>query len=132
MILPRHAEFWLTPYLKYQLRRAVNPAKPKHAWIFVADHFESLGRSRSAGEALRKVAAWSERWPRGADDAPRDATGRRPQYAFFYPGRNTGGLGCYADFTMPSPPSTTQGALSSKSTGARITAIIGRSWSPGA
>jgi hypothetical protein len=85
MNLPRHAELWLTPYLKYRLRRAVRPAKPKRAWVVVADHFEPLGRSRSVGEALRKVAAWRERWPRIAEDAPRDATGQRPQYTFFYP-----------------------------------------------
>ena len=85
MNLPRHAELWLAPYLEDRLRRAVRSAKPKRAWVVVADHFEPLGRSRSVGEALRKVAAWSERWPRVAEDAPRDATGQRPQYTIFYP-----------------------------------------------
>jgi hypothetical protein len=85
MSLPRHAELWLAPYLKDRLRRAVRPAKPKRAWVVIADHFEPLGRSRSAGDALRKVAAWRERWPRIAEDAPRDAAGQRPQYSFFYP-----------------------------------------------
>ena len=85
IILPRHAELWLTPYLRDRLRRAVRPVKPKRAWVAVADHYEPLGRSGSAGEALRKVGAWSERWPRIADDAPRDAAGHRPQYTFFYP-----------------------------------------------
>jgi len=85
MNLPRHAELWLAPYLKDRLRRAVRRAKPKRAWVVVADHYEPLGRSRSAGEARRKVAAWSERWPRIAEDAPRDAAGQRPQYTFFYP-----------------------------------------------
>src|SRR5208337_600427 len=85
MNLPRHAELWLAPYLKYQLRRAMRPAKPKRAWVVIADHFEPLGRSRSADEALRKVATWCEYWPRIAEDAPRDAAGQRPQYSFFYP-----------------------------------------------
>lgn len=85
MNLPRHAELWLAPYLKDRLRRAVRPTKPKRAWVLFADHFEPLGRSLSAAEALRKVAAWSERWPRIAEDAPTDAAGQRPQYTFFYP-----------------------------------------------
>jgi hypothetical protein len=85
MNLPRHAELWLAPYLKERLRRAVRPAKPKRAWVVVADHFEPLGRSRSAGDALRKVGAWRDRWPRIAEGAPRDTAGQRPQYTFFYP-----------------------------------------------
>lgn len=85
MNLPRHAEIWLAPYLKNRLRRVVRPARPKRAWVVVADHYEPLGRSSSAAMALQKVAAWSERWPRIADDAPRDAAGQRPQYSFFYP-----------------------------------------------
>ncbi len=35
--------------------------------------------------ALARVGRWRERWPRIADDAPRDAAGQRPQYSFFYP-----------------------------------------------
>ncbi len=85
MKLPRHAEIWLAPYLKDRLRKTVQPVKPKRAWVAVADHFEPLGRSRSADEALRKVAAWSERWPRIAEDAPRDTAGQHPQHTFFYP-----------------------------------------------
>jgi hypothetical protein len=85
MYLPRHAELWLAPYLKDRLRRAVRPVKPRRAWVAITDHFEPLGRSRSAGEALQKVATWGERWPRIAEDAPRDAAGQRPQYSFFYP-----------------------------------------------
>jgi hypothetical protein len=85
MKLPRHAEIWLAPYLMNRLRKTVQPVKPKRVWVVVADHFEPLGRSRSADEALRKAAAWSERWPRIAEDAPWDAAGRRPQYTFFYP-----------------------------------------------
>jgi hypothetical protein len=83
--LPRHAELWLTPYLKDRLRRAVRRAKPKRAWVVVADHYEPLARSNSADEARRKVAVWRERWPRIAEDAPTDAAGQRPQYTFFYP-----------------------------------------------
>ncbi len=35
--------------------------------------------------ALTRVAEWREKWPRIADDSPRDAAGQRPQYSFFYP-----------------------------------------------
>ncbi|MGD0730457.1 MAG: hypothetical protein ABR956_04280 [Terracidiphilus sp.] len=31
------------------------------------------------------MAEWRDKWPRIADDAPRDAAGQRPQYSFFYP-----------------------------------------------
>jgi hypothetical protein len=44
-----------------------------------------LGQSASVETALSRVADWRERWPRIADDAPRDAAGQRPQYSFFYP-----------------------------------------------
>jgi hypothetical protein len=35
--------------------------------------------------ALSRVAQWRNKWPRIAEDAPRDADGQRPQYSFFYP-----------------------------------------------
>ena len=85
MKLPRHAELWLAPYIKDRLRRAMRPVEPKRAWVVIADHYEPLGRSSSADEAMRKVATWRDRWPRIAEDAPRDATGQQPQYTFFYP-----------------------------------------------
>ena len=169
----------------------------------------------SVETALARVAQWRDKWPRIADDAPRDAAGQRPQYSFFYPqeeyrhdlldgiaemvrlgvgdvevhlhhdneqresfihkitefcrrltddhgllrqqdGRTVFGfihgnwaldnsrpdgkwcglngeiallrdLGCYADFTMPSLPSPTQGEWSTKSTGAPTTPTIARS-----
>jgi len=85
MKLPRHAEIWLAPYVMARLRRAQHRAKPQRAWIVVADHYEPLGMGPSQGRALEKVAQWRERWPRIAEDAPRDAAGQRPQYSFFYP-----------------------------------------------
>ena len=85
MNLPRHAELWLAPYLKDRLRKAVSPVKPKRIWVTLADHYEPLGRRPSLDRALKKVAEWRDKWPRIAEDAPRDAAGRRPQYSFFYP-----------------------------------------------
>ncbi len=85
MKLPRHAEIWLTPYVKDCVRRVLNHVPPKRAWVMVGDHYEPLGRSASLDRALEKVAAWRDKWPRIAEDAPRDAAGQLPQYSFFYP-----------------------------------------------
>ena len=85
MKLPRHAEIWLLPYLKDRLRKKEAPKRPTRAWIAIADHFEPLGMGASAETALGRIAKWRDRWPRIADDAPRDAAGQRPQYSFFYP-----------------------------------------------
>lgn len=85
MELPRHAELWLIPYLKDRLRKAGRTARPKRAWVAITDHYEPLGMSTSVEDALERVAKWRDRWPRIADDAPRDAAGQRPQYSFFYP-----------------------------------------------
>ena len=85
MKLPRHAEIWLAPYLRDRLRKALRVTRPKRAWVLIADHYEPLGMGVSVETALGRVDRWRDRWPRIADDAPRDASGQRPQYSFFYP-----------------------------------------------
>ncbi len=85
MKLPRHAEIWLVPYLRDRLRKSMRFRKPKRAWIVIADHYEPLGQGASPETALGRVARWRNRWPRIADESPRDAAGQRPQYSFFYP-----------------------------------------------
>jgi len=85
MKLPRHAEIWLAPYLRDRMRRGLRPEKPKRVWVAITDHFEPLGMGVSVGTALARVARWRDRWPKIADDAPRDVAGQRPQYSFFYP-----------------------------------------------
>jgi hypothetical protein len=85
MKLPRNAEIWLGPYLRDRLRKIARPAKPKRAWVAIADHYEPLGMGATVETALGRVAEWREMWPRIAGDAPRDAAGQRPQYTFFYP-----------------------------------------------
>jgi hypothetical protein len=85
MSLPRHAEIWLAPYVKDRLRKRLRPARPKRAWVAITDHYEPLGRSQSPEQAMLKVAQWRDKWPRIAEDSPRDAAGQRPQYSFFYP-----------------------------------------------
>ena len=73
------------PYLRDRLRRQLRSPKPKRAWVAITDHYEPLGMGASVETALARVAKWREKWPRIADDAPRDAAGQRPQYSFFYP-----------------------------------------------
>ncbi len=85
MNLPRQAEVWLGSYLKDRLRKSIRRATPKRAWVAITDHYEPLGMGASVETALGRVAGWRDRWPRIADDAPRDAAGQRPQYSFFYP-----------------------------------------------
>ena len=85
MRFPRNAEIWLGPYLRDRLQKSVRFTKPKRAWVAVADHFEPLGMGAPVETALGRMAQWREKWPRIAEDAPRDTAGRRPQYTFFYP-----------------------------------------------
>jgi len=73
------------PYLKDRVRKAVRTSRPKRVWVAITDHYEPLGMSASVEGALGRVAMWRDKWPRIADDAPRDAAGQRPQYSFFYP-----------------------------------------------
>ncbi len=85
MKLPRHAEIWLLPYLNDRLRKSLRPAKPKRAWVAIADHYEPLCSGASIETALGRVAQWRDKLPRIASDAPRDAAGQCPQYSVFYP-----------------------------------------------
>ena len=85
MDLPRQAGIWLLPYLKDRLRKTVHVPKPKRLWVAITDHYEPFGMGASVETALARVGCWRNRWPRIADDAPRDAYGQRPQYSFFYP-----------------------------------------------
>ena len=86
MKLPRHAEIWLAPYVKDRLRKRMRPIKPKRAWVAITDHYEPHGHGCVAGDRSRAAwREWREKWPRIAEDAPRDASGQRPQYSFFYP-----------------------------------------------
>ena len=84
MDYPRHAELWLGPYLRDRLRRHLRP-QTKRLWVTITDHFEPSGMGASPSAAMARVESWRERWPRIADDAPRDSCGASPQYTFFYP-----------------------------------------------
>ena len=73
------------PYLKDRLRKSMRSGKPRRVWVAITDHYEPLGLGVSVQTALDCVARWRHRWPRIAEDAPKDAAGQRPQYSFFYP-----------------------------------------------
>ena len=85
MKLPRQIDTWLVPYVKDRLRKRAQTTKPKRAWVAITDHYEPLGQGASVQEGLRRVSRWRDMWPRIADDAPRDGSGQRAQYSFFYP-----------------------------------------------
>ncbi len=85
MTLPRHAELWGGSYVATRLRRRVCGTRPRRAWVTIADHYEPLGTGASVGAAMVRVNEWRERWPRIAEDGPRDASGHSPRYTFFYP-----------------------------------------------
>lgn len=85
MKLPRHAEIWMLPYLKNRLQKSLQRTKIRRAWIAITDHYEPLGMGASVDTALGRVAQWRDKWPRIAENAPRDALGQRAQYSFFYP-----------------------------------------------
>jgi hypothetical protein len=53
-------------------------------WVTITDHFEPLWKRPSDELAAERVAAWRREWPRIAA-RHHDATGRSPQYCFFYP-----------------------------------------------
>ncbi len=73
------------PYFKDRLRNRAGRIRPKRACVTIADHYEPLGRGAAMETGLASVAKWRDKWPRIADDAPRDASGKSPQYTFFYP-----------------------------------------------
>lgn len=85
MKLPRHAEIWLVPYLRDRMRKSSRPTRAKSLWVAITDHYEPMGMGASVEAALGRVAQWRDKWPRIAENAPRDAAGQRPQYSFFYP-----------------------------------------------
>ncbi len=81
--LTRNPHLWLPSYLLTRWRRR-GEARPRHAWVAIADHFEPGWKGADPGTARERVARWSNAWPTIADQH-RDATGRRPLYTFFFP-----------------------------------------------
>ena len=84
MNLPKHAELWLPSYLQSRLRHHTTLRPPKRLWVVLTDHFEPCGNTTLDNAHLR-MAAWEQRWPTIAANAPRDAQGRPPVFTAFYP-----------------------------------------------
>jgi hypothetical protein len=78
----RNAHLWLPGYVAARVRR--HRGRPRRVWITIADHFEPRWNRASHSTALERVARWRKAWPEIAA-RHRDATGRSPQYTFFYP-----------------------------------------------
>jgi hypothetical protein len=84
--LPKNANLWLPAYIRDRARYMLTPNRPaKRLWVSITDHYEPFGGGVSAAVAQARVAAWQERWPVIAAEAPADANGRPPCYTFFYP-----------------------------------------------
>ena len=85
MKLPRHAELWLSGYLRDRLARRLSPARdPRRVWLAIADHYEPFVGTTDESTARERVALWSRNWPAIARSY-RDSAGRLPKYTFFYP-----------------------------------------------
>ena len=60
-------------------------ARPaKRLWVSHTDHFEPYGKT-TLDNAHERLCIWEKRWPRIAENAPRDAEGKAPCFTFFYP-----------------------------------------------
>ena len=81
--LPRAADKWLPSYLKDRARALTRP-RAKKLYVALTDHFEPHGNT-TLDVAHKRMAEWTERWPKIAWEAPKDATGAPPCYSFFYP-----------------------------------------------
>jgi hypothetical protein len=81
--LPRHAELWLTGYIRHRLSApAASPGG--RVWVAIADHWEPYWRNPPDEIAAGRVALWVKHWPEIARRYA-DSTGRPPQYTFYYP-----------------------------------------------
>ncbi|MDE3106143.1 MAG: hypothetical protein KGK08_13310 [Acidobacteriota bacterium] len=79
------APLWVPGYFKSRATRWFGKQSAKRVWVSINDHYEPLGGGVSLQQAEERVARWTDRWPVIADSVPRDASGLRPKYSFFYP-----------------------------------------------
>ena len=84
MKYPKNANLWLPAYLKDRATTR-NRRPAKRLWVALTDHYEPLGGPSSVEIGVARVAAWQNLWPRIANNAPHDASGRPPCFTFFYP-----------------------------------------------
>jgi hypothetical protein len=74
---------WLPGYVRSRLRHPAAPP-PSRVWVAIADHWEPYWLKPSDETARERVATWATHWPALARQHA-DATGRPPQYTFYYP-----------------------------------------------
>jgi hypothetical protein len=79
----RHMQRWLPSYLR-QRHDAPTPESEIHVLLCFADHYEPKARQADLATGRRRVAAWTEAFPRQFGHF-RDSDGRPPRYTFFYP-----------------------------------------------
>ncbi len=77
----RTARLWWPGLLRFYL--SPRP-RPSTVWVTICDHFEPLWNRADETTARERVRRYRRTWPEIAS-RHRDADGRPPQYAFFYP-----------------------------------------------
>jgi hypothetical protein len=81
----RCVDRWLFPYLlQFGWRKPVRLGEPVHLLLCIGDHYEPKIGGAPPDVARRRVARWSEDYPRLCARF-RDSDGRPPRYSFFYP-----------------------------------------------
>jgi hypothetical protein len=87
MKLPRHAEYWLGPYIADRASRLLGAGTPRvrHVWLTIADHYEPFWERVDLSTARRRVQAWRTQWPKIAASVGTDHWNSLPRYTFFYP-----------------------------------------------
>ena len=78
----KNMHVWLGAYLRQRPPAAVQG--PIHVMFMFVDHYEPKWRNPSYETEVKRVKAWSERYPAMASKH-RDADGVHPQHSFFYP-----------------------------------------------
>lgn len=77
---------WLPHYLWRGCTRNVirKPARPRHVYFCICDHFEPYWKGASAAVARKRIRHWIDEYPKVADRHP-DSKGEVLKYSFFYP-----------------------------------------------
>lgn len=82
----KQMQYWLLPYLKWEMTNVQSADKPVHIMLLIVDHFEPT--------TMENMKHWTRRWP-DIVKGHKDADGRSPQYtwAYFIDGYNREILG---------------------------------------
>jgi hypothetical protein len=75
MFHKKKMQYWLVPYLKWELANERSTKKPVHIMLYIVDHFEPT--------TMENMKNWTKRWP-GIVKGHQDADGVVPQYTWAY------------------------------------------------